>query len=86
MNYEDSHFSDQQLLRDLEGELSTHDEKLIRAHLDLCWKCRARRQELEHAIADFVRVYQREFDAKLPPVAGPRALVVRIGQRFEVSE
>jgi hypothetical protein len=75
MNYKDSHFSDQQLLRDLEGELSTHDEKLIRAHLALCWKCRARRQELESAIADFVRVYQREFHSKLPPVAGPRALL-----------
>ena len=75
MNYEDSHFSDQQLLRDLEGELSTHDEKLFRAHLDLCWKCRARRQELENAIADFVRVYEREFHTKLPPVDDPRALL-----------
>jgi hypothetical protein len=75
MNYEDSHFSDQQLLRDLEGELSTHDETLVRAHLDLCWKCRARRQELENAIVDFVRVYQREFHTKLPPVDGPRALL-----------
>ena len=75
MNYQDPHFSDQQLLRHLEGELSTHDEKLVQEHLDICWKCRARRQELEHAIADFVRVYQRELDTKLPPVAGSRALL-----------
>ena len=75
MNYQDSHFSDEQLLRRLEGELSARDEKLVQSHLDGCWKCRARCQELEDAIADFVRVYQGEFDAKLPPIAGSRALL-----------
>jgi hypothetical protein len=75
MKYEDSHLSDQQLLLDVDGELSAHDEKLVRGHLAGCWKCRARRQELESAIAGFVRVYQQEFDVKLPPVAGPRALL-----------
>lgn len=71
----DFHFSDQQLLLNLEGELSTHDEKLVRTHLAECWKCRARRQELEGAIAGFVRVYQEEFESKLPPAAAPRALL-----------
>lgn len=71
----DTHLSDQQLLLDIDGELSPHDEKLVRAHLDACWRCRTRRQELESAIADFVRAHQREFDSKLPPVAGPRALL-----------
>jgi hypothetical protein len=69
----DQHLPDQQLLLDVEGELSPHDERLARAHLSGCWKCRARRQELENAITGFVRVYQREFEEKLPPVAGPRA-------------
>jgi hypothetical protein len=73
MKYKDSHLSDQQLLLDVEGELSAHDEKQVRGHLAACWKCRARRQELESAIAGFVRVYQQEFETKLPPVAGPRA-------------
>lgn len=75
MNCEDSHLSDQQLLLDVEGELSAQDAAPIRAHLDACWKCRARRQEIEYAIADFIRVHQREFEVKLPPVAGPRALL-----------
>ena len=73
MKYDDQHLPDQQLLLDVEGELSPHDERLARAHLSACWKCRARRQELENAITGFVRAYQRDFDAKLPPVAGPRA-------------
>jgi hypothetical protein len=75
MMHEDSHLSDQQLLLEVEGELSNHEEQLVQAHLDACWKCRARRQELEQAITDFVHVHQREFDAKLPPAAGPRALL-----------
>jgi hypothetical protein len=73
MKYQDSHPSDQQLLLEMEGELAPHDEKQVRAHLEECWKCRARRQELDGAITDFVRVYQRDFDTKLPPASGPRA-------------
>jgi hypothetical protein len=72
---EDSHLSDQQLLLDVDGELSARDQKPVRAHLDACWKCRARRQEFENAIIDFVRVHQRDFDTRIPPAAGPRALL-----------
>jgi hypothetical protein len=75
MKDEDSHLSDQQLLLDVDGELSARDQKPVRAHLDACWKCRARRQELEKANIDFVRVHQLEFDTRIPPAAGPRALL-----------
>lgn len=74
MKHEDTHLSDQQLLLDVDGELSAHDQKLVRTHLDGCWTCRARRQELETAISDFIRV-QRGLDATLPPGAGPHALL-----------
>jgi hypothetical protein len=81
MKNADAHLSDQQLLLDVEGELSPHDENMVRAHLHACWKCRVRRQELEHAIVDFVRVYQQDLVAKIPPAAGPRALLkARIAQ------
>jgi hypothetical protein len=75
MKHEDSHLSDQELLLDIENELTWHDEKLVHAHLDTCWKCRTRRQELETAIADFVHSRQQEFDSKIPSAAGPRALL-----------
>jgi anti-sigma factor RsiW len=76
-----SHLSDQQLLLDVEGELSTRDENMVRAHLHACWKCRVRRQELENAIMDFVRIHQQDLDAKIPPAPGPRALLkARIAQ------
>jgi hypothetical protein len=81
MKNADSHLSDQQLLLDVEGELSPRDENMVRAHLHACWKCRARRQELENAIVDFVRIHQQDLDAKIPPAAGPRALLkARIAQ------
>ncbi len=81
MKNADSHLSDQQLLLDVEGELSSRDESMVRAHLHACWKCRVRRQELEGAIVDFVRIHQQGLDAKIPPAAGPRALLkARIAQ------
>lgn len=75
MDYEDIHLSDRQLLLHIDGELTSQDEMPVRTHLDACWKCRARRQEIEGAIADFIRVHQHKHDAKLPPVAGRRALL-----------
>jgi anti-sigma factor RsiW len=86
MKYPDSHLSDQQLILDVEGELPARDEKTVRAHVEACWKCRVRRQELERAIADFVRLHQREFDRELPPAAGPRALLkARLAQFAEAG-
>jgi hypothetical protein len=75
MKYEDKHFSDQELLLYVDGEHSAHDRQRISAHLEACWKCRARSHELENAMADYVQVHETEFDQDLPPIAGPRALL-----------
>jgi anti-sigma factor RsiW len=81
MKNADSHLSDQQLLLDVEGELSPRDKNLVRAHLHACWKCRARRRELENAIVDFVGIHQQDLEAKIPAAEGPRALLkARIAQ------
>lgn len=75
MKHKNSHLSDQDLLLDLDGELSARDARWVLAHTSECWRCRTRRQELENAIVDFVHVYQRDFDTEIPPIAGPRALL-----------
>jgi hypothetical protein len=69
------HLSDEQILSEMDGEIPASERKQIRLHLDTCWKCRARRLDLESAITGFIHVYEREFEAKLPPAAGPRALL-----------
>jgi hypothetical protein len=71
----DSHLSDEQLLLDIEGELLAADLEGIEAHLHGCWTCRTRRQALEAAITDFVHLQRRQFEGKLPPAEGPRALL-----------
>ncbi len=58
-----------------DGELSPRHAEAVREHLMSCWACRARVNQIEAAISDFVRVRQSELDPDLPPAAGPRALL-----------
>jgi hypothetical protein len=72
---QDPHLSDQELLLAADGELPAGRAGQVNAHLAECWACRARKQEIESAIADFVHFQQRTLDPMLPPAAGPRALL-----------
>jgi putative zinc finger protein len=69
----DSHLSDQQVMRKLDGELSARETRQAEAHLAACWACRARLQELESAVEEFTRIH-RDSAEVVPPAAGPRAL------------
>ena len=72
---QEPHLSDQELVLAADGELSSARAEQVAAHLVECWPCRARKQELELAIADFVRLQRGHLDPLLPPPAGPRALL-----------
>lgn len=72
---EDFHLSDQELLLAADGELPTRRAAQVRAHLVACWDCRARMAEVEGTIADFARAHRQTLDPKLPPIAGPGALL-----------
>jgi hypothetical protein len=75
MAYEESHLSDEDLVLAADGELSGRRARRIEAHLAACWSCRARRQEIEAAIGEFVRCRERSLEAQLPPPGVPRALL-----------
>jgi hypothetical protein len=75
MRTEDMHVSDQDLVLAADGELTAPAAARVEAHLAACWTCRARKQEIEGAVGEFVRTYRRAFDARLPSSAGPRALL-----------
>jgi hypothetical protein len=69
------HPSDEELLLFADGELSTQRVSQVNAHLAACWDCRIRLKQLEETIADFVCAYHGSLDPRLPPSAGPRALL-----------
>jgi len=68
-----SHLSDQDLLRAADGELSPGRSAHVADHLKQCWSCRARQRELEEAIGEFIRLRHRSLDPVVPSVEGPRA-------------
>ena len=69
------HPSDQDLLLLADGELSSQRAAQIQNHLSACWTCRTRMAELERSIADFIHLYRAEFEGRLLPIDGPRALL-----------
>ncbi len=75
MQREDHHLSDQELLLAADGELSARGAGRVQSHLAACWSCRARKQEMERAIGEFVRGHGQALDARIPPSDGPRALL-----------
>lgn len=67
------HLSDQELLLACDGELPARQAERAGAHLAACWSCRARKLEIEKAIANFVRLHEER--SALPSAEGPRALL-----------
>jgi Putative zinc-finger len=72
---EEFHLSDQELLLAVDGELAPRDAVRVQSHLAACWTCRARKQEIEGAISEFIRVQRQNLDMQLPPADGPRAML-----------
>lgn len=73
--HSDTHISDEDLLKALDGEQSARRSAEIRTHLTQCWECRARSSEIERAIQEFVIAYSRDLNPDVPKATGPRALL-----------
>jgi hypothetical protein len=83
---EESHLSDQELLLAVDGELSPQEAGRVESHLAACWPCRVRKQEIETAIGEFVRFQRQNFDLRIPPSDGPRALLkAQLAQQAEAQ-
>jgi hypothetical protein len=82
-----SHLSEEQILLDIEGGLASREAGRVREHLSACWECRARKQEMESAIGDFVRYHAgRSENDELPSPTGPRALLKARIEKISASE
>lgn len=68
----ETHLSDNELMLALDGELPSERAVAAEAHLLHCWACRARRDELERSIAEYVRAH-REQTLDIPSGDGPLA-------------
>jgi hypothetical protein len=48
------HLSDEKLLLAMDGELAAGESAQVKIHLQACWSCRARNEQIEEAIANVV--------------------------------
>ena len=71
----DRHIQDQELLSLADGELKPARAAAVENHLAACWVCRARRAEIEGAIADFIRLNNQSLTPRIPSPDGPRSLL-----------
>lgn len=69
------HLSDEELLMGVDGELPAREAARAESHLATCWACRARKQDIEAAIAEFIRFQRSSFEDQIPSPDGPRALL-----------
>ncbi|SDE90542.1 hypothetical protein [Terriglobus roseus] len=70
----DGHLTDASLLLAIDGELPSSNRDLVKKHVRACWRCRARREHLEHTIAGIVEYEHRLVAPDMPPLDGSRAI------------
>jgi hypothetical protein len=75
MRHFEKHLNDEDLLLAIDGEISELRAKQVQEHLEACWDCRARKQNLEKTISNLDEARHEEFDAQVQPRAGLRALL-----------
>jgi anti-sigma factor RsiW len=69
------HLPDEELLLFAEGELPLRRTAWARQHLSECGRCRARGEELEATLRDFVRLHETQTDSRESVRRGLRASV-----------
>jgi hypothetical protein len=73
---ENPHISDEQLLFALDGELAAGESAHVKVHLEACWSCRVRSEQIEEAIASVVEYRDLLAASSVPISAGERAMFV----------
>ena len=65
---EETHPSEEELLRCIDGELSAKEAALVRSHLETCWNCRLQLEKIEETISGFVAFRQQiQISLAAPP-------------------
>ncbi|MGH9962324.1 MAG: anti-sigma factor family protein, partial [Pyrinomonadaceae bacterium] len=61
------HPSDEDLLLHIDGELDPRESSRMGRHLQSCWTCRARADELQETITSFIQYLDSSFTPELQP-------------------
>ena len=82
----DEHLSDEQILAVIDGDSPVPLSADAARHLDSCWQCLARKQQLQEAIVRVVD-YQRELLAPFmpPPPRGEERFIARLDSQLQNS-
>ena len=73
------HLSDEELLLALDGELSDNEAARVDAHVESCWSCRARREQIEKAIGNIVEYRDRLIQPYFAiPIGGRARFITRL--------
>jgi hypothetical protein len=67
----ESHVHDDELLLFADGELSSRRAASVKRHLQDCWSCRVRGEELARAISHFIEMHRTTSNAEFPDTHGP---------------
>jgi hypothetical protein len=75
------HISDEQLLLALDGESSAYEAAQVEVHLEACWSCRARSEQIKKVIGNVVE-YRDQLTKPYSPIpTDARSMfVIRLGQ------
>ncbi|MFN7918560.1 MAG: hypothetical protein U0Q16_00595 [Bryobacteraceae bacterium] len=67
------HLSELELVQAIDQELPPPQAALAEQHLNQCWRCRARRNQLEQAMSEFAALHSAQAPSSTPPEALLRA-------------
>jgi hypothetical protein len=77
----DAHVSDELLLLAVDGELGSRDAAQVRLHLEACWTCRARLEQINDSITGVVEYTNFIIHEKFPPSEiGPKRFLEDLHQ------
>jgi hypothetical protein len=80
----DQHINDEQLIAFIDGELGARKQANIQRHIESCWRCRARRQQMEATVFALVERRQQLLRPFLPLSSyGEGRFIARLDQQID---
>ncbi len=82
----DNHPSDEQMVAFINGELTLRKHAAVAHHLEGCWKCLARKKQMEETVFALVERRERRLRLHLPPSAGAEGRLVALLNEQSIRE